>query len=70
MFNQIVSDLMSAGLNQKAIGDAVGTSQATISRLLAGQESLDWRVADALRLLHATHCPQNECSEGDAKVRA
>lgn len=62
MFTQMVRDLMAAGLTQVEIAAAIQRSQATVSRILGGQEKIEWEVGEALRLLHAERCPQDQAA--------
>lgn len=53
---QALEELISAGFSQRKIGDAVGTSQPTIHRLLTGQtQRIDYELGLSILKLYAEH---------------
>jgi transcriptional regulator with XRE-family HTH domain len=54
MFDQLIKDLLAAGLSEYQIAAQVGCSQPTINRIKRGtQSNIGARIADGLRALHA-----------------
>lgn len=50
---QLLKALADAGLSQREIAQEVGVTQATISRLMAGQQQMRAVTADGIRTLAA-----------------
>ncbi len=62
-WKKIISDLMRAGLTQKAISEKSGLSQPAISDLHTGkQRTVTWEVGETLRALHKVHCANLEAA--------
>lgn len=53
---QLIADLLGAGLTQVSIGERTGMAQSCVSRLLNGQrERISYEVGERLLALHAKH---------------
>ena len=57
-WKKIIAELQQIGLTQSDIGRALGKSQAWVADVVSGRYvDLKWADGEALKTLHAAHCP-------------
>ena len=60
MFQQLLEDLVAAGMTENQIATAIGRSQATVNRVRNNKQDLaGWDAVDKLRALHRERCPDS-----------